>query len=486
MKAEADLHFLIGTNQIIGHGWPYSPPQAGEPGWSLYAAAVFNDHNPWHPVMPAVTSYIQRVSSLLRQGKPANQVALLLPVDDAWASFVPGHVTVTGSLSKMLPADLIPAILDAGYNFDFIDAEAITRLGISYPVVVLPPTKRISLATLRALQQYVRRGGKVVAVGETPTILPDGSASADLLAVSRVLFSEQKNSHAASSSELGDILHKSVEPDLRLTSHSSEVGYIRRTLVDSDIYFIANTSNTAVDVAANVHSAFRHQVVIDPTTAETIESGPKKELQLSLAPYESRVVIFSNHPVADKPATLRPVTVLDLSDDWNVRFSGIPLSRKFPQLTDWASAPETEHYSGEAVYQRSFNLATLPKGAVFLSIDGGQPTPASSAKGHPGMQAWYEPPVREAAILFVNGTQAGFLWHPPYRVDISSLLKPGENSVELRVYNTAINAWSAQPPRDYHSLIEKYGDRFQMQDLDKVRPVSSGILGTIKLETSAP
>ena len=102
------------------------------------------------------------------------------------------------------------------------------------------------------------------------------------------------------------------------------------------------------------------------------------------------------------------------------------------------------------------------------------------------MQAWYEPPVREAAILFVNGTQAGFLWHPPYRVDISSLLKPGENSIELRVYNTAINAWSAQAPRDYHSLIEKYGDRFQMQDLDKVRPVSSGILGTIKLETSAP
>ena len=52
MKAEADLHFLIGVNQIIGHGWPYSSPQVGEPGWSLYAAAVFNDHNPWHPVMP--------------------------------------------------------------------------------------------------------------------------------------------------------------------------------------------------------------------------------------------------------------------------------------------------------------------------------------------------------------------------------------------------------------------------------------------------
>ena len=64
MKAEVDLHFLIGVNQIIGHGWPYSPPQVGEPGWSLYAAAVFNDHNPWHPVMPEVTRYIERTSFL--------------------------------------------------------------------------------------------------------------------------------------------------------------------------------------------------------------------------------------------------------------------------------------------------------------------------------------------------------------------------------------------------------------------------------------
>ena len=75
MKAEADLHFLQGVNQLIGHGWPYSPPEAGEPGWRFYAAAVFNDHNPWWIVMPDVARYLQRVSYLLRQGEPANDVA---------------------------------------------------------------------------------------------------------------------------------------------------------------------------------------------------------------------------------------------------------------------------------------------------------------------------------------------------------------------------------------------------------------------------
>src|SRR6201999_2248565 len=71
MKAEADIDFIMGENQIIGHGWPYSPPpgKVPEPGWSLYAAASFNNHNPWHPVMPDVTRYIQRISYLLRQGE---------------------------------------------------------------------------------------------------------------------------------------------------------------------------------------------------------------------------------------------------------------------------------------------------------------------------------------------------------------------------------------------------------------------------------
>jgi hypothetical protein len=99
------------------------------------------------------------------------------------------------------------------------------------------------------------------------------------------------------------------------------------------------------------------------------------------------------------------------------------------------------------------------------------------------MHAYYDPPIHEAAIVMINGQRAGSLWHPPYRLDVSKFLKPGENHIEIRVYNTALNAWSKLPPHDYKPLIEKYGDRFQMQDLDKVQPIPSGILGEIHLVT---
>ena len=92
--------------------------------------------------------------------------------------------------------------------------------------------------------------------------------------------------------------------------------------------------------------------------------------------------------------------------------------------------------------------------------------------------------MQAAALVTINGKTAGALWHPPYRLDVSKLLKPGVNHIEIDVYNTALNAWSALPPHDYAPLIAKYGDKFQMQDLNLVAPISSGLLGPVHLVTA--
>ena len=39
------------------------------------------------------------------------------------------------------------------------------------------------------------------------------------------------------------------------------------------------------------------------------------------------------------------------------------------------------------------------------------------------LRAYLEGPVREAAEVYVNGQRAGVVWHPPYTIDVSSLLK---------------------------------------------------------------
>ncbi len=190
LKAEADLHFLQGINQLVGHGWPYSPKDAGEPGWRMYAAAALNAHNPWSLVMPDLAGYLQRVSFALRQGKPANDVALLLPNDDVWATFSiradstqavisPGGFNTVGSnfsvdeaLERSRVSAIIPQILDSGFNVDFIDADAIDGVGIPYKVLILPAIDRLPLATYRKIEEYARHGGIVIAAHSLPATAP--------------------------------------------------------------------------------------------------------------------------------------------------------------------------------------------------------------------------------------------------------------------------------------------------------------------------
>jgi alpha-L-rhamnosidase len=474
MKAEVDLHFLIGVNQVIGHGWPYSPPQIGEPGWSLYAAAVFNDHNPWHPVMPDVTRYIERTSFLLRQGQPANQVALLLPTDDAWARFSPGKVSVTAEMDELITPDLMSSILSAGYNVDYIDADAIEKAGIHYPVLVIPPTDRIPVATLLAIHRYLAGGGKVIAVGRMPSLDENGEK------LTRQMFEPSKLSFVADPAALAGALHEAVPPDFKLDRVNNDVGFLRRKLPDADIYFVANTANHPASMQATFATTHKFGERWDADTGTAV-STPGPAIAFSLAPYESAIFVFSDVPSRAMALPQPGAQIADLSKGWKVTFTGIHKTISADVPADWASDPATQFYSGEAVYERAFRLGKVPGGAVFLRAEGGLPVAKPEVTKGPGMRAWYDPPVREAAVVFVNGHRVGSLWHPPYRLAVDGFLKQGQNQVVIKVYNTAMNAWAALPTHDYKPLIAKYGDRFQMQDLDQVKPVSSGLLGTIHL-----
>src|SRR5437016_10861993 len=114
--------------------------------------------------MPDITKYLQRVSFLLRQGEPANDVAVYLPTEDAWSEFTAGKVSINQAMPALLGSELIPAILDAGFNFDFTDDRAIQQVGITHPVLVLPHLSRMPQETSKKIADFKRKG-VVVEVG---------------------------------------------------------------------------------------------------------------------------------------------------------------------------------------------------------------------------------------------------------------------------------------------------------------------------------
>jgi hypothetical protein len=518
MKAEADIDFVMGENLIICHGWPYSAPpgQVPEPGWSLYAAGAFNDHNPWHPVMPAVTAYLGRLSYLLRQGDPANQVAILVPTDDAWARFHPTQTSITGQMPSLITPALMSAVLSAGYNVDYIDAEAVATVGLAkYPVVVLPPTDRIPVKTLQQIAAYVAAGGKVVAVGRAPSLDPEGRTVPELTALSKQLFVPAQSSFVQDEATLGEALNQQVKPDFELPAGDgiakSQLGFIRRRLSAGDVYFVANTSNQPIATTASFATTHPSGEAWDPDSAE-VSPVQAQGLTVKLAPYESRVFVFyrsepASSSVEDSGVAAAAARASVVSGDWRVRFLGLQKVTTQAALTDWISDPSTLHYSGEAIYSHEFGLPGDLSQRVFLEVRGGAPLPGAPnapedlgrpqetlgadglpnpliTRTGPGMHAYYAPPIREAALVTINGQPAGALWHPPYRLDVTKFVHSGANLIEIHVFNTALNAWSALPPHDFGPLIAEYGDRFQMQDLDRVAPISSGLLGEVRLVVS--
>jgi hypothetical protein len=483
MKAEADIDFIMGENQIICHGWPYSPPdgEVPEPGWSLYAAAVFNNHNPWHPVMPAVTAYIGRMSYILRQGKPANQVAVLLPTDDAWATFAPGRTSVTGDMGRYVTPALMSAILSAGYNVDFIDAKAINTVGLGdHQILILPTMERIPVETLKKIAAYVKSGHTAIAYGREPALTPEGKALGDAGGdTSEIALIPDEAS-------LAKALNSAAKPDFQISATDeatvSNVGFIRRKMPSADVYFVTNTGNQPIDVTATFATTHKYAEEWDADNAD-VYAGTATGQAIHLAPYGARVYVFSDVRSTAKPAPKPSSQLADLSGDWKVAFPSIHKTVDESTLADWTADPSTLHYSGEGVYTREFTLADAPKAPVFVEFGGGKSEQVPPRAAH--IQAYYDPPIQAAGLITVNGQPAGILWHPPYHLEITKLLKPGKNTIEIRVYNTALNAWSALPPRDYAPLIAKYGDKFQMQDLNLVAPVPSGILGPIRLVTEA-
>lgn len=515
MKVEADRMLLQGVNQFVGHGWPYTPPGAQEPGYSFYAAAVFNDHQPWWNVMPDVNAYLQRTSYLLRQGQPANDVAVLLPNDDVYAALTPGKVSLSAEMHKHVTPLLTEQILDAGHNLDYVDAESILALGIKHSVLVMPHVSRLAPEVLARLQAYVRGGGKIIAIGSKPSLAPGyGDATrvgAQVAAASQALFASRQVQLVADDAAVGMALKKTLPGDLRLAAQASDVGFVHRKLSDGDIYFIANTSNREVRTTATLRATRRHAAWWNPFDGKATAASVKPDFALVLAPYESRVLVLADTPQQATPALsaasetgpqpvrsgvpgpgaasvpghgaapVAPLVLADLSRDWLLAFPGAK-AHAMAALSSWTDSAATRHFSGEGVYTREVDLAAAQLKDARVTLDFGQGTALESTPKVPaGMRAMLESPVREAAVVYVNGARAGSVWRPPYQLDVTPWLKAGRNQIEVRVANLALNALAGQERPDYRLLSARYGQRFIPQDTHLIEPKPSGMLGPVRL-----
>ena len=340
MKPATDAVLLDGLNHIVNHGYSYSPPQAGEPGWFFYASTEANHTTPWWRHYPHLARYVQRACALLQAGVAVNPVAVYLPVSDLFAQFGAGGLHIDVEAEGLLDAALLLGLRQAGYDFDMVHDHALATLArveggelragtARYPVVIVPAARYMPPESASRLAELVRGGGHLIFVER----LPEGAAglrdrderTARLRRELEGLFGGVPAAGDVARAGAGTValvadratalarLERVLPPDFRILEPAAErgeerraavenVGFVHRRLGACDLYFVANLSDRGQDLRVRFAAGHREPERFELETGEAIaplvyeyvtRAGEKAtDVELRLEPFESCFVVF--------------------------------------------------------------------------------------------------------------------------------------------------------------------------------------------------
>jgi hypothetical protein len=400
------------------------------------------------------------------------------------------------------PAPATP--LGEGYDYDVINSDAIrTRLevkdgrltlpdGVNYSVLVLPERADMPLSVLEKLEKLVQAGATLIGPKPTSDVTladyPQRDKKIQAIAdriwgageVGKDLDRRYGQGRViADRNRVREILQQQgLAPDFAYTSPGkpADLDYIHRRTPEGDIYFVSNTQqeDAEADCVFRVTSRpaqlwFPDTGEIQAVDSEPVADGVKLRLHLPIA--GSVFVVFGSHATPTLPtATTRTQTdtlaSLDISGSWEVQFPpnlGAPASRTFDQLVSWTTIPDDgiKYFSGTATYLKEFDApASLLAHAGRLELNLGQ--------------------LRNVAEVTLNGDDLGIAWKPPFRYDVTGMVKPGKNKLVVKI----TNVWANRLAGDKKLPAEKRITRLA-QNLPIGTAEEAGLFGPVRLQAVA-
>jgi hypothetical protein len=313
-------------------------------------------------------------------------------------------------------------------------------------VLVLPPIERMTLPVLRKIGELARGGATIV--GPRPTKSPSlvgypGADSAlttlaqeiwgDLDGVSRTKRSFGKGIVVWGQS-LADVLAGArITADVEYTrALDGELAWLHRRSGDADIYYLASSWDLPRELDVRFRVSGKEPEVwhpdtgaIEPASYEIV--GDRTTVHLRTTEHDALFVVFRRPATAPARVVTRETrtSLATVPGPWLVRFPtglGAPPSITLAALGSWTTHPDSgvKFFSGTAAYSRTVNAP-----ATWFA---------------PGRKLLLElGTVRDLAEVVVNGQTLPLLWKAPYSVDVSHVLRPGANRVEIRVTNEWTN-----------------------------------------------
>ncbi len=297
-------------------------------------------------------------------------------------------------------------------------------------------------------------------------------------------------------------LNDRVRPPIRITSAvaaasddgkavESEIGVIERRFGEESVFFVVNTANVSRRLRIELAAPGRSIEWWDPVEQHTatLVTDARGGITLTLAPYRSGFLVRTARAgqagwastIEDWAETAASTQVRVLGP-WRVTAGAETWTAPGASLTGWEQRESTRHFSGVATYETTVTLSAEDQERKRIWLDFGEGTQVAEYPMRNGYRAWLDGPIREAAWVDVNGGRVvGAIWAPPYRLDVTVGVRPGENRIRIRVGNTAMNHMAGQSPPNYRLLNLRYGERFVPQDMDQVQVLPSGLTAPVRL-----
>jgi hypothetical protein len=443
LKKIGDYWFAQGVNRIVFHTSAHQPLDT-KPGNTMVGTHI-NRNITWAEEAKPYMTYLARNMFMLQQGQFVADLAYLLPEG------APSTMPIWG-------AGLQPA-LPEGYDYDYVNADVLLnrmsvapdgRLtlpdGMSYRMLVLPPIQSMTLPVLRKIRELVAGGATVLGPKplKSPSLTGYPNADAEMQALAADVWGDLdgisrfqrvygKGGVVWGLRPAEALARLHVAKDFECTrALDAETPWIHRRAGDTDIYYVANQSDRAVDLEARFRVTGREAELWHPDTGEIEPAGyaivgDRTTVPLHLAERETVFVVFRKAATTTTRTIARAAntTVATVSGPWDVAFPpnfGAPAKIQLAKLESWTANTDdgVKYFSGTATYTKSVQAPQgwfRPGAKVLLDL---------------GM-------VKDLAEVSVNGKALGILWKAPYRVDATGALKAGANRLEVKVTNEWTN-----------------------------------------------
>jgi SAM-dependent methyltransferase len=482
LKPTVDQEFLNGINRVVIQASAHQPLADWAPGLTLGPFGQwFNRNETWAEEAGPWVDYLARSSYLLQQGHFSADLVYFYGEDS--------------NLTAIF-ADKSPAI-PPGYGFDYINADGLihelsvadgritTKSGMNYRVLGLDPYSRhMSLPVLRAIYKVVEDGG--VVVGAKPTDDPSlADDQAEFRKLNDELFADDTGVHKVGKGtvyagrSLMDVFNTlKVAPDFDFSSPKNDTRllFVHRKLADGDLYFIDNRNDRdeAVDASFRVTGKAPELWHAETGKSEPVSytiAGGRTTVPLHLEPWGTVFAVFrkATKQTSRTLPKLIETHLATVNGPWNMSFQsnrGAPPSITLDKLTSWSDSADAgvKYFSGTATYTKSVQAdADWFRSGTQLWIDLGD--------------------VKNLAEVTVNGKSLGIVWHSPYRVVATDVLKPGPNEITIKVTNAWVN----------RLIGDQQPDATTKYTFADVKPYSanspllpSGLLGPVQLYSVGP